>query len=180
MKYTQAVWDEEGLTGRWTQFDAFTQEQAYEFHVFTQHLIGVGIETFEIHLSNGGGAMFPTLSMVDDVRLLKRAGVDITTYASGLCASASAVLWSYGDTRIIGAHAWLMFHSLAITSEKGSATVHDLEAQATHLRRVQNRINTELADQLGLSAETIAEIMSTDTWITAEEALSLGIATDIL
>lgn len=179
--HTQATWDASEKTGRWVQFDGFTQTHAYEFRRFTQFLLGEEATTLELHLSNGGGALFPTLSMIDDLRLLQKSGVEIVSYATGMCASACAMLWSYGDTRIIGASSWLMFHSLAITTTgTNRQTLHDLEAQATLLRRVQNRINADIAGRLGLSHEEIAEIMSTDTWMTAEEALTRGIATDIL
>src|SRR5690606_37425359 len=132
-------------------------------------------------LSNGGGVLFATLSMIDDLRLLQKSGVEIVSYATGMCASACAMLWSYGDTRIIGASSWLMFHSLAITiPAQTRMTLHDVEAQTEMLRRVQNRINSDIAARLGLSAEEMAEKMSRDTWMTAEEALTRGIATDIL
>src|SRR5690606_1242660 len=92
MAATQATWDASEKTGRWVQFDGFTQTHAYEFRRFTQFLLGEEATPLELHLSNGGGALFPTLSMIDDLRLLQKSGVEIVSYATGMCASACAML----------------------------------------------------------------------------------------
>lgn len=180
VKHTHAQYDESSKNARWVQFDGFSQTMSFEFRRFTNFLIDNGAETLELQLSNGGGSLYPALSMMDDVRMLQHNGVSVITRATGLCASACAMLWSQGDIRIVGHNSWLMFHSLALTLGANQRyTLHELEEQAVLMRRIQDEINTNLALRLNLPPEVIVDIMSRDTFITAQQALDWGLASTI-
>lgn len=178
LQYSYGQYSQADGIGRFVMFDGFSQEAAFEFNKFTNFLIGEEAKTLEIQLSNGGGSLFPALSMIDNVRLLKANGVRVITRVTGMCASACALLFSYGDERQIGRSSWLMFHALS-SSYNGMQNLHDLHDRVQFLEALQLRINAQLAEALGKPLPEIIALMESDSWIDAHDAVALGYATSL-
>lgn len=95
----------------------------------------------------------------------------IVTHIDGLAASYASVIAMAGDEVRISKNAFLMIHnpwSIAI----GDAD--DMRATADLLDKMQGTIAEMYADKTGKEIDEIKEIMTAETWYTAQEALEAG------
>jgi ATP-dependent Clp protease protease subunit len=125
-----------------------------------------------------GGSVLDGLALFDYLRQLRAAGHVITTVALGRAASMGAVLLQAGDHRVIGANAFLLVHEV---SNLSSGKVSEMADGVEFSRRLQRRLVAILADRSPLTEVQIQRRWERkEWWLDAEEAVSLGLADNVL
>lgn len=131
-----------------------------------------GATSFRVHINSEGGVVDTGF---DIFNYLKSLQVPITTVGSGLVASIATVIFMAGDKRILTIGTQFMIHSPMGRIENGTAD--EIEAYAQSVRDCENKLIKFYTNQTGLGSDAIAPLLRNETWLTEEQATSLGFAT---
>lgn len=130
-------------------------------------------DEINVHINSYGGEVAEGLAIYNT---LKNSRARITTYCDGFACSAASVVFMAGDRRVMNEAALLMIHN-AWTYGRGDA--NELRKQAEDLDKItQASVNAYLSG-VSISEEDLKKKMDDETWLTAEEALADGFATEI-
>lgn len=130
-----------------------------------------GATSFRVHINSEGGVVDTGF---DIFNYLKSLQLPITTVGSGLVASIATVIFMAGDTRILTSGTQFMIHSPMGGID---GTADEIEAYAQSVRDCENKLIKFYTNQTGLGTDAIAPLLRNETWLTNEQATSLGFAT---
>ena len=144
---------------------------------FRAALNAVTTDELQVEINSPGGDVFAGLGMFNMLRSFAASGKKVTTRVTGVAASIASVIYLAGDKREMPKNAFAMVHS-ASTGVWGKA--EDLRETADTLDKIDASLQKVYVDRMGVSDEKAAEILAKDTWLTADECLELGFATDLI
>ncbi len=141
---------------------------------FKEDLDALGdISELKIYINSGGGDVFAGQAIHS---MLKRHSATKTVYIDGLAASIASVIAMAGDKIIMPKNAMMMIHkcwTLAI----GNAD--DMRKMADDMDKIDESIIATYVEKTGLETDDIIELMTDETWMTAQDALDYGFADEI-
>lgn len=130
--------------------------------------------TITLRVNSGGGDAFEG----DAIRsLLQAAPNRIEADVLALAASAATLPLMAADEIRMAENAVLMIHNASV-STRGSVAEHESAIQL--LRAVDAGAADIYARRTGRNAQEFADLMAKETWLTAKEAVSLGLADKIV
>lgn len=123
-----------------------------------------------IRINSPGGAVFDGIAIASMIR--RRGGV--TAVIDGLAASAASVIAVGADRRVMAQGAMLMIHNPWSMAAGGSS---DLRKEADVLDVIAGELAKMYASASGgkLTVDQAREMMDAETWLTAEDALAVGL-----
>jgi len=121
-----------------------------------------------VRINSPGGDVFEGIAIYN---LLKVRGVSVVV--DGLAASAASVIAMAGANIAVGCGAMLMIHN-PWTMTVGDAA--EMDKTASMLREVGASLADIYENRTGLARETISAMMDAETWISADEARTMGFA----
>lgn len=127
-----------------------------------------------VRINSDGGAVSQGLAMYS---LLKSFKHKVTTICDGFACSAASVVYMAGDHRLVRNSGLLLIHN-AWSQVAGNA--NDFRKAADDLDKITQPSIDIYAEVTGLPKEEIKQMMDEEKWITADEALALGFATEII
>ena len=137
------------------------------------------VRPFEIVISTGGGNADDMMSVYDMMRLI-REKVDVETTGIGKVMSAGTLLLAAGTKgkRRIGRNCRVMIHAV---SGGSIGPMHELTNEFKEIKKIQEAYINCLADETDMSVAQIKKYLKqkTNVYLSAEEAVKLGIADDI-
>lgn len=129
-----------------------------------------------VHINSVGGDMYAGIAIYN--RLKGLAG-HVTTINDGLAASAGSLIFMAGDDRKMHAGSNLMIHGAAgfvygyYKAEDMQDFVKEFEAH--------NRAGINIyAERTGRDKEEIAALVAAETWMTGQQAVDAGFATEVI
>lgn len=128
-------------------------------------------ETLHIRIHSPGGSAFEGSAIYN---VLRGDGREITTTAMGMAASAASLVFMAGDHRIVAPGATLMIHDVWSC---GIGNAAELRAMADTLDVASDAIAELYVDRAGGTVAEWRDRMATDTWLTGDDAVELGLAT---
>lgn len=129
-------------------------------------------------VNSPGGSVLAGLALYDFLQKLRGDGHHVTIICLGMAASMGGILLQAGDKRLIGANARVLIHAV---SGGTTGTVHAMEDRVGFSRSLWESLKQILATRSVLSAEEIEErAHRKDWWLSAQEAIDLGFADDML
>ena len=111
-------------------------------------------------------------------RFLKaeKAKRQVDTYARGECASMAAQIFIVGQNRYIGCE--YMIHNPAISAPKGQRMESgELREHADYLDELKREAIVEYMEVTGLDEQTLSDFMDNETWLSPDQCVELGFAT---
>ena len=133
-------------------------------------------DNITIHINSVGGDFYAGLAIYNRLRSLKAS---ITTINDSLAASAGSIIFMAGDVRKVHAGSNLMVHGV-MSFMYGYFNVQDLKAQIKTLDAHNKAAVAAYAEATGLDEETIKAAMSKDTYMTGQEAVDAGWASEVI
>ncbi len=127
-----------------------------------------GKKKIKIYINSIGGSVKDGQSIFDAI-INSKANVD--TYCTGLCASIAGVIFLAGKNRFIADYGLLMTHS---------PYVEDGPTDSEYLTRTKDSLIRMICARTGVTEESVSNMMNTETWMNAEEAIEAGFATEIV
>jgi ATP-dependent Clp protease protease subunit len=145
--------------------------------------VGEGEERPEdVHLliSTGGGAVYDMFGIIDIMNIVKRRR-DIATLGTGKIFSAGVPLLASGTKgkRFVTRNARIMMHRC---SAGNMGTTADLKATHDEMRVMEDQMVQLIAENSKLSVGEIHNMFSrnTDEYFSAQEAIEMGLADEII
>lgn len=128
-----------------------------------------------VHINSYGGEVAEGVAIYN---ALKSHSAKVTTICEGFACSVASVIFMAGDERIMRDSSLLMLHNASMPA-CGDANDHrkaadDLDV-ITELSKTAY-LNHAKGD---LTREKLTEIMDAETWVTPEQALEWGLATEV-
>lgn len=137
---------------------------------FVSALKDLKADTIHLRVNSPGGSVFAARAMEQAIR---EHDAKIVAHIDGVAASAASFLVMAADEIVMAPGALMMIHK-AWTFSMGNAS--DLMDTAALLEKIDGTLAATYAQRSGQDVETIANMMAAETWFTAEEAVSLGLA----
>jgi ATP-dependent protease ClpP protease subunit len=106
--------------------------------------------------------------------LLRRHEGGVDTVNEALAASAASIIFLAGDNRLMTSGSKVMIHR-AMTIEIGNAEA--MRKKADVLQMYDESMADIYAEHMGIDRDTILDMMSKETWFSADEAVESGLAT---
>lgn len=127
-----------------------------------------------VHINSYGGEVAEGLAIYN---VLKNSSAKVTTYCDGFACSAASVIFMAGDERIMNSASLLMIHN-AWSWASGNA--EDFRKQAEDLDKITQASVNAYMSRVKITEDELKEKMDNETWLTAEEALTDGFATQVM
>jgi ATP-dependent Clp protease protease subunit len=103
----------------------------------------------------------------------------VTVRIDGIAASAATVVATAGDVVKIQDTAYYMIHDPMVVFFLAILNVDDLSRLLSEMKAVKSGIMNAYQAKTGLSDSRISKMMTDETWMSANEAVSLGFADEI-
>jgi len=124
-----------------------------------------------------GGDAYSLMGMID---IIKNSGLDVITIASAKAMSCGAFLLSFGKKRYATENATIMIHGM---SGSACGDVQKAKNKAKELERMNNKafemLDKNTNQQPGFWLNKLKENNNNDLYLSAQEAKSFGLITDI-
>lgn len=130
--------------------------------------------TLNVEINSPGGDVFAGLAIYN---ALKLSGKEIVVKVMGVAASAASLIAMAGDKIVMPKNTFMMIHN-PWSFAMGNAD--ELREQADTLDKIGSSLLATYAARTGKSEDEIAPLLAKDTWLTADEALELGFATEVV
>lgn len=136
-------------------------------------LSNVKANTIRIKLSSGGGDAFEGIEIYNYLKDLEQK---VIVEVMALCASAASLIAMSADEIIMRTGSTMMIHEASTMSY---GTKADIQKTLNALEAIDESIVDIYTQRTGLSDEEIRNMITAETWMTADEALGKGFATSI-
>lgn len=155
-----------GIVG--DEWDGFVSDEV------VQMLAGVTQDSLDVHINSPGGFVWEGIAIKNHLTAHR---ANITVIIDGLAASMGSFIAMSGDTVRMHRSAMMMIHN-PWTVSAGEAD--DLRKDADMLDKVRDALIGAYMDKSGKSRDEILDIMNAETWLTAEEAVEMGFADEVI
>jgi ATP-dependent Clp protease, protease subunit len=138
---------------------------------FLDELKALGpVAELTVRINSPGGSVFDGVAIYN---ALKRHGARITVWVDGIAASIASMIAMAGDEVVMPENAMLMLHD---PSGLVMGTATDMRAMAEALDRMKAGMVAAYRDKSGRDDAEIEALLAAETWLSAEEAVALGLA----
>lgn len=132
-------------------------------------------------ISTHGGVASDMFSIIDVMEMIKARTCDIETFGVGKVMSAGVPILAAGTKgkRRVGRNCRIMLHNVMAGT---GGTIFSMENELEEIKWVQERYIETLANSTKLTPSKIKKLLKTqkDIYISAEEAIKMGIADEII
>lgn len=132
-----------------------------------------GVKTITVSINSYGGEVAEGLAIYN---ALKNHPAHVITICDGFACSAASVVFMAGDERIMNKASLLMIHN-AWTYACGNAET--LRKEADDLEVISDTVAKTYLESVTISEEELQTLLDEESWITPEDALSMGFATSV-
>lgn len=136
----------------------------------SEQIAELDAEEINVYINSYGGEVAEGFAIYN---ALKRHSAKIRTICDGFACSIASVIFMAGDERVMNKQSLLMIHN-AWTSACGNSS--ELREQADTLDKMGEVIASVYVNDK-LDQFTLQEMLSKDTWLDCQEAMSYGLAT---
>lgn len=131
-------------------------------------------KTLNVEINSPGGDVFAALAMYN---ALRASGKEIVVKVMGVAASAASLIAMAGDKIVMPKNTFMMVHN-PWTFVMGNAD--ELREQADTLDKIGASLKATYAAKTGMDDTELDAMLATDTWLSADEALAKGFATEVV
>ena len=130
------------------------------------------------YINTPGGSITAGMAVYDTMKLISSP---IKVIVTGMAASMGSILLCGADKgkRLLYPHSRVLIHQPLISGQMIAAAV-DIHIQAQEMERLRDELNAILAESSGQSLEKVKKDTDRDFYMTADEAISYGLADAIV
>lgn len=122
-----------------------------------------------VRINSAGGSVFDGVAIYNT---LKKHNARITVDIDGLAASIASIVAMAGDEVRAAENSMLMIHDPWLVT---SGSADELRETAELLDKVRGQLLDTYTKRTGADEETISQMMTDETWMTASEAMDIGL-----
>lgn len=128
-----------------------------------------------VHINSYGGEVAEGVAIYN---ALKSHKASVTTVCEGFACSIASVIFMAGDTRVMRTSSLLMLHNASMPAH-GDANTHRKAAEDLDIITELSKTAYLSRATEALTREKLDAVMDAETWVTPEQALEWGLATEI-
>jgi ATP-dependent Clp endopeptidase proteolytic subunit ClpP len=159
------------------EIDEENVTECIKWIVYENVTCGPVVKTLTLYINSVGGSLNDSFALID---IMKKSRCPIRVIGIGTIASAAFMIFSAGTKgqRYIAENTSIMCHQY---SDSYEGKHHDIKSRYRENELTNTRMINILKQNTGLDTRTIKTKLlgATDTWLTAEELIELGIADDL-
>jgi HK97 family phage prohead protease len=140
---------------------------------FAADLAAIGTSRVNLRINSPGGSVVDAQAIASSLRHASDDGKHITAYVDGLAASAATVIAIACDEVVTMPGAQWMVHKASTTIDGNDDVAGKMQ---TFLIKQSRNIADQYAAKAGGSADEWFQMMTDETWFTAQEAQDAGLA----
>ena len=140
---------------------------------FISDLAKVSSKVLNVEINSPGGDVFAGLAIYN---ALKGSGKEIVVKVMGVAASAASLIAMAGDKIIMPKNTFMMIHN---PWSFAAGNADELRDTAATLDKIGASLLATYAARTGMPEDEIKPLLAKDTWMTADEALASGFATEV-
>lgn len=131
----------------------------------------------EIHIQSGGGDLYASLQLVSAI---ENSITCVKTFAYGMVASASFLLFTSGHERYLSKFATLLYHELRC--QLPEYTLREMQNIVKHYEHLQNMLDEHIVDRTDIPMKKLKKKRkkNTDWYITLEEATKYNMYDELI
>lgn len=129
-------------------------------------------EDVDIDINSGGGDVFAGSEIYGAIRDYPG---NVNIHVVGIAASAASVIACAGRSDIVPT-AQVMVHNV---SSYAHGNYHDMDKASEILKQANRAIAAAYVDKTGMSEKDALDLMDTETWLTAKDAVEWGLIDSI-
>lgn len=137
--------------------------------------LGDDIETIDLHVHSRGGNVYEAVAIMNTLR--QHNAKVVTTVDSIAASAAGFIAVGASDELVVAENAEIMAH-LPYVLSIGDA--NDMRKTAERLDQIGNNIASIFAEKAGGTVEEWMQVLTDETWWSAQEAVDAGIADRVL
>jgi ATP-dependent Clp endopeptidase proteolytic subunit ClpP len=126
-----------------------------------------------LRINSAGGDVFEGIAIYNS---LKKHNATINVEVEGLAASMASVIMLAGDTITASENSLIMIHNPSVGIQGESK---DLTKKAELLDKIKDQMVGIYSSRTGMDSEQVVQMMDSETWLTANEALEVGLVTNV-
>lgn len=131
------------------------------------------IANLNIYINSDGGDVFAGQAIYS---MIKRHKAAKTVYIDGLAASIASLIAMAGDKVYMPSNAMMMIHN-PYTIAIGNS--NEFRKLADDLDKIRESMLVTYAAKTGMEQEELIKLLDAETWLTADDAYTLGFADEI-
>ena len=140
----------------------------------TEYLADLDVENIDVYINSNGGVVDTAIAINN---ALKRHKAKVTVNIDGIAASAATLITCAGDTVRMPKNALFMIHNPSTIAMGDS---EEMRKQADVLEKYKNSITETYLQKVNIDKEKLSELMDSESWLSAEEALKYGFIDEII
>ncbi|NIB22871.1 Clp protease [Pseudoteredinibacter isoporae] len=137
---------------------------------FAREWTALDADHIDLFINSPGGDVFDAMAILNVIR---RTEAHVVAHIDGIAASAASFIAMGADEVVMGRNSELMIHD---ASGLCWGPAEDMQKMADDLTRVSENIASVYAEKAGGVPATWREAMLAETWYSAEEAVTAGLA----
>ena len=155
-------------------FDEIDSSWGFSSSDLIQALADISNEApLTVHINSIGGDVFEGLAIYNILRQRQ----NVTTVVEGIAASIASIIFLAGDKRTMHEQSMLMVHN---ASAGVHGTADDFENMLDLLQKAGEQITAIYLSNSSLDEAGIKSLLGKDSFLTSEESLSYGFATEVI
>ena len=130
--------------------------------------LGDGVKAVTIHVNSQGGSVIEGIAIAG---MIERYPAKVTALIEGGALSIASYIVMKADRVVMSDDAWMMIHN-PMTAMQGDS--NEFRKTASMMERMADQLVDAYEKRTGINREKIKTMMDEETWMTADEAISLG------
>lgn len=151
-------------------YDVIDSWHGVSANEFVQTISGLDVDQLNVYINSPGGSVWDGLAMLN---ALRRHEANVTVYVDGIAASAASFIAMAGNEIVMGPNSELMIHD-AWGLCVGNAA--DMDEVRQRLDKISDNLAAVYASRAGGDPKDWRALMLAETWYSAEEAVTAGLA----
>lgn len=137
---------------------------------FIREIDAINAGSISLRVNSPGGDVFDGIAIYNAIR---NHPAQVTTQVDGIAASIASIIAMAGDTITIAKNAFFMVHN-AWAMAMGNA--EEMRKMADTLDKIDTTLIKTYTERTGQTQRAVRQMMADETWLNADEAVSLGFA----
>lgn len=162
-------------------FGSITVEKTEEGDVsggdIVQELKDLDADRLTVHINSYGGDVSEGFAIYNTLKGLQNSGVEVVTACEGFACSAASTVFMAGSRRQMSDVSLMMIHN---ASTLAVGTADELRKAADDVELIDSIIRQVYVANSTLDEAQIRTMMDRETWISPQQALGWGFATEIV
>ena len=131
-----------------------------------------------LYINSPGGEVMSGLAVYDQISMMRSP---VRTVCIGTAASMGAIIFLAGRRRQMYPHAQLMIHDPSYSrNDISGLKPHEVRQELDKLNEVKKTVAEIISEKTGKPLKEIYKLTANDTFFTAQEAVDLGFADEIV